>query len=116
VDQNTPIHTSTPTSNQSDCNSSNPRTAALSFSDKPGSVIYAVVGANHATARTLVSGSFASTYSAATAALSGDQRGFMAAALSGPLSMATVASWNLTGCYRSASVAVGIQRAVSLAE
>lgn len=116
VDQNTPIHTSTPTSNQSDCNSSNPRTAALSFSDKPGSFIYAVVGANHATAGTLVSGSFTSTYSAATAALSGDQRGFMAAALSGPLSMATVASWNLTGCYRSASVAVGIQRAVSLAE
>lgn len=115
VDQNTPIHTSNPTVNQSDCNSSNPRTAGVSFSDLPGSYVYAVVAANHATAGSLVAGGFTSTYSVATAALSGDQRGFMAAALSGPQTMGTTASWNVSGCYRSASVAVGIQPAVSLA-
>ena len=90
-------------------------TSGVSFSDLPGSFVYAVVAANHATAGSLVAGGFTSTYSAATAALSGDQRGFMAAALSGPQTMGTTASWNMTGCYRSASVAVGIQPAVSLA-
>jgi hypothetical protein len=66
VDQNAPIHTSNPTVNQSDCNASNPRTSGVSFSDLPGSFVYAVVAANHATAGSLVAGGFTSTYSAAT--------------------------------------------------
>lgn len=116
VDQNTPILTSNPGTNPSDCGSSNPRTSGVSFADQPGSFVYAVIGANHATAATLMAGAFTTTYSAATSALSGDQRGFMAAALSGPQTIGTSASWNVSGCYRSASVAVGIHRAESLAE
>ncbi|HEU5076689.1 MAG TPA: hypothetical protein VFU02_21010, partial [Polyangiaceae bacterium] len=116
VDQNTPIHTSSSALNQSDCNASNPRTSGLTFSDFEGSFVYAMVAASHATTATLVSGGFTSTYSVATPIPSGDQRGFMAAALSGPQSMGTTASWNMSGCYRSASVAVGIQRAESLAD
>ena len=115
VDQNTPIHTSNPTANQSDCTQSSTRTSGVSFSNLPGSFVYAVVGANHATGATLGVGGFTSTYSVATAVLSGDQRGFMAAALSGPQTIGTTASWTMSGCYRSASVAVGIQPAVSLA-
>jgi hypothetical protein len=115
VDQNTPIHTHAASNNSINCASSNPRASGVTFSGLTGSFVYAVVAASHATTGTLASGGFSSTYLAATASPSGGEHGFMAAALSGPQSAGTTASWNVSDCYSSSSVAVGIQRAESLA-
>jgi hypothetical protein len=113
VDQNEPIHSVNDSSDSNGCGSGTLRSSGVTFSGRPGSFVYALLSGRQASAATLQTGVFTTTFNE-TSGFAGSEHGWLAAALSGPQSAGTIASWELLGCYRSASVAIGIQRAESL--
>ncbi len=109
VDQTNPLHSTTGDPNDSDCATAPTRSSGVSFSSRPGSFIYAMVASRQGGGAVLSAGTFVSTFSERTPDIGNYE--YMAAALSGPQDVGATAMWTMTGCYASASAAIGIQRA-----
>lgn len=115
VDQNDPIVNTASSSNALDCQGTELRDSGVTFSNVPGSFVYAAISARNVNTATLQAGTFTSRFNAATQGPGGgSEHGFMATATSGPQSNGTTASWSMQSCYNHASAAIGIHRAESL--
>jgi hypothetical protein len=112
VDQNAPIHTTDSAATESDCGTGGLRSVGVTFSGEAGSFVYAVLGARNASGATFMDPvDFLETMNRG---VTNPQTFRAVAGHIGPRSTGAIASWQMSGCWESAGVAVGIKRAESL--